>query len=93
MFPEYSVSKQVQVIPDIAYYDSGEPSPVFDIIIGTQTMERLGIILDFKTKMIYIDEQNLPMRDIRNQQSKISQEQILANSYQRESDDINTYIS
>ncbi len=31
---------------------------MFDLILGTQTMDELGIILDFKHKMITIDELN-----------------------------------
>jgi hypothetical protein len=35
---------------------------MFDLILGTQTMDELGIILDFKNKMITIDEIELPMQ-------------------------------
>ena len=35
---------------------------MFDLIIGTRTMHELGIILDFKHKMITIDEIELPMQ-------------------------------
>ncbi len=38
--------------------------PMFDLILGTQTMDELGIILDFKNKMITIDEIELPMQSI-----------------------------
>jgi hypothetical protein len=38
--------------------------PVFYLIIGCNSMERLGIIMDFKTKTITIDEIILPMRNI-----------------------------
>ena len=37
--------------------------PVFDLILGTKTMNELGIILDFKQKII-IDEIELPMTSI-----------------------------
>ena len=47
MFPEYSVSKLVMVTPDIVYYDSANPSPMFDLIVATQTMEHLEIVLNF----------------------------------------------
>ncbi len=39
---------------------------MFDLILGTQTMDELGIILDFKKKMITIDEIELPMQSINN---------------------------
>ncbi len=38
--------------------------PGFDIILGCNTMKELGIVLDFWTKEISIDEISLPMRDI-----------------------------
>jgi hypothetical protein len=36
----------------------------YDLILGTETMKELGIMLDFKTKTITIDEIILPMRNI-----------------------------
>ena len=38
--------------------------PVFDLILGCNTMKELGIVLDFWTNEIIIDEIILPMRDI-----------------------------
>jgi hypothetical protein len=38
--------------------------PMYDLIIGKQTMHNLGIKLDFQEKTITIDEILLPMRDI-----------------------------
>ena len=49
---------------------------MFDLIIGTETMECLGIALDFKTEIITLDEMNLPMRNIKNLQSRYAQYQI-----------------
>lgn len=40
--------------------------PVFDLIIGVESMKRLGIVLDFNNQDITIDEIALPMRDISN---------------------------
>jgi hypothetical protein len=34
-----------------------------DLILGTETMKELGIVLDFKTKEITVDEITLPMRN------------------------------
>ncbi len=39
-------------------------TPVYDLILGCNTMKELGIVLDFQTKEITIDEIILPMRDI-----------------------------
>ena len=49
-FFEYSNSKEVFLTPDIVEYDGQTlGKPAFDLIIGTDTMNELGIILDFKT--------------------------------------------
>ncbi len=66
-FFEYSYSKRVKISPDVVEYDGMTfGQPVFDLILGTQTMDELGIILDFKHKMITIDEIELPMISIEN---------------------------
>ena len=38
--------------------------PVYVLILGCKTMKELGIVLDFRTKQITIDEFILPMRNI-----------------------------
>jgi len=38
--------------------------PVYDLIHGGNTMKELGIVLDFRTEQITIDEINLPMSNI-----------------------------
>ena len=40
--------------------------PAFDHILGVKTQRELGILLEFWTKEITIDEIILPMRDINN---------------------------
>ncbi len=49
--------------PDIDEYDKIN-KPWYDIILGVKTMKKYGIILDFKDKMITIDEVKLPMQNI-----------------------------
>ena len=39
--------------------------PVYDLIIGIETMARLGIVLDFKEKAITIDHIKLKMRPLK----------------------------
>ena len=54
---EYSNSKEIFLTPDIVEYDKKNlQKTAFDLIIGTETMTELGIILDFKEKVITIDE-------------------------------------
>eukprot|EP00804_Cyclotella_cryptica_P019470 CCRYP_006636-RA/>CCRYP_006636-RA protein AED:0.47 eAED:0.67 QI:0/0/0/1/1/1/2/0/286 len=38
--------------------------PGFDLILGSNTLKELGIVLDFQTKEITVDDISLPMRDI-----------------------------
>jgi hypothetical protein len=62
-FFEYSDSKRYLAAPDIVEYNKIN-RPQYDIILGVKTMKEYGIILDFKDKMITIDEVKLPMRNI-----------------------------
>jgi hypothetical protein len=69
-FVEYSASKKVRLQPDIVEYRLGDQAPMYDPIIGKQTMHNLGVVLDFQEKTIKIDEILLPMRNIVNVQLK-----------------------
>ncbi len=53
-FLDYSSSKRVRVTPDIVEY-SDETPPMYDLILGKQSLHNLGVILDFKEKTITID--------------------------------------
>jgi len=63
-FFEYSNSKEFLTEPDVFEYDKKMGKPVFDLIIGCNSMESLGIVMNFKDKTITIDEIILPMRNI-----------------------------
>jgi hypothetical protein len=62
-FFAYSNRKRYLAEPDIVEYDKNN-RPQYDLILGVKTMKRNGIILDFKDKMITIDEVKLPMHNI-----------------------------
>jgi hypothetical protein len=62
-FFEYSDSKSYLAEPDIVKYDKVN-KPQYDLILGVKTMKKYGIILDFKDKMITVDEVELPMQNI-----------------------------
>jgi hypothetical protein len=49
-FVEYSASKKVCLQPDIEEYSPGDQAPLYDLIIGKQTMHNLGVILDSKRR-------------------------------------------
>ncbi len=53
---------------EIVEYSPGDQAPIYDLIIGKQTMHNLGVKLDFQEKTITIDEILLPMRNIANLQ-------------------------
>ncbi len=62
-FFEYSNRKRYLAEPDIVEYDKNN-RPQYDLILGVKTMKKYGIILDFKDKMITVDEVKLPMQNI-----------------------------
>jgi hypothetical protein len=51
------------VEPDIVKYNQTN-KPQYDLILDVKTMKKYGIILDFKYKMITVDEVKLPMQNI-----------------------------
>ena len=63
-FFEYSISREYFIQPDVVEYKDPIDKPGFDLILGSNTMKELGIVLDFWTKEITLDEIPLPMRDI-----------------------------
>ncbi len=69
-FVEHSASKEVRFQLDIAEYSPGDQAPMYDLIIGKQTMHKLGVKLDFQERTITIDKILLPMRNIANLQLK-----------------------
>jgi hypothetical protein len=62
-FFDYSDSKWYYSEPDVVEYRK-DSKPQYDLILGNETMKELGIVLDFKSKTITIDEITLPMRNI-----------------------------
>ena len=70
-FVDFSNSKKVHLVPDIVEYTPGLDRPMYDLIIGKNTMHDLGVILDFKESTIQKDKILLP-RDIANLQLKKS---------------------
>jgi hypothetical protein len=46
-FVEYLASKKVCTQLDIVDYSLGDQAPMYDLIIGKQTMQDLGVVLDF----------------------------------------------
>ena len=63
LLPEYSSSKIFSVEADIVEIPRHETSP-FDVIIGVETMKKMGIVLDFARDVITVDGTSLPMRTV-----------------------------
>ena len=61
-FVEYSTTKKVQLTPDIVEFKPGHGAPMYDLIMGKDTMCDLGVVFDFKESTIQIDKVLLPMR-------------------------------
>ena len=61
-------------------FDPKEYEPKFDLIIGTETIEELGIVLDFKRRYISIDQIELPMRRLQELQRPNLVFQMLKNT-------------
>jgi hypothetical protein len=51
-FVEYSTSKKVCLQLDIVEYDQRGQPPMYDLIIGKQTLHNLGVVLEFKEETI-----------------------------------------
>jgi hypothetical protein len=63
--------------PDIVEYPKGGPKPLYDLIIGKQTLHDIGTVLNFKERTITIDGILLPTRNINNLQLKSSISRVL----------------
>ena len=61
-FPEFSNSKRASFRPDVIRLPKNSTKPVYDLIIGVQSLANLGCILDFASKSLTIDSVQLPMR-------------------------------
>ena len=61
IFPEFSESKVMHLTPDIVDIPEKEAKPAYDLILGTETLAKLGVILDFESKTITIDQCKLNM--------------------------------
>jgi hypothetical protein len=71
-YVEYYASEKVHLRPDIVEYPRGDPQPLYDLMIGKQTLHYIGAVLDFKEKTITIDDILLLIRNINNLQLKSS---------------------
>ena len=71
-FHDFSESKLFRVRPDIVDVPKEMNKPVYNLIIGVKTMTKMGIVLDFKTKMLVIDDSIQPMKPLKSLKDTIS---------------------
>jgi hypothetical protein len=85
-FFEYSNSKEFLPEPNVFKYNQKMSKLVLDLIIGCKSMEKLGIVMEFKAKSITIDEIILPMRSITNlsDKSKVKEAWAISNALAHE---------
>ena len=61
-FPEFSTSKRVKLAPDVVTIPEAAPNPTYDLIIGLESLIKLGCVLDFDNREITLDGLKVPMR-------------------------------
>jgi hypothetical protein len=61
LFPEFNLKKQISWVFHVD--DSSESSSTYDMIIGQNLLEELGIILNFNCKIVTWDTCTIPMKD------------------------------
>jgi len=61
-FPEFNESKTFITQPDIVYLEKSKIPPTYDLILGVETLTKLGAILNFQELSVTINQQTLPMK-------------------------------
>ena len=64
LFPDFSRSKFFSVSPDIAELQDDDDEPMFNLIIGTETLAKFGVVLDFGQNTIILDHISSPMQPL-----------------------------
>ena len=65
LFPDFSQLKLFKVCPNIVGILSKTNKPVFDPILGAETMTKLGILVDFSQTLMTLDCIKLIMRPLK----------------------------
>jgi len=60
-FCEFDSHTTYHVDADIVEYSKNDTTPMYDLILGTKTLKKLGVILNFQDKTITMDDVILPM--------------------------------
>jgi len=62
--PKFSTKKVMSVTPDIQFIEEGDPPPMYDLIIGLETLANWKAILNFHDLTLTIDHVELPMQSL-----------------------------
>ena len=62
--PEFLNSKSIRLSPDVVKYSQRDRKPLYDLIIGWETLHELNCVLDFAEQAILLDGITLPMRKL-----------------------------
>jgi len=62
--PKFSTRKIMSVTPDIQFIEEGDPPPMYDLIIGLETLANWNAILNFHDLTLTIDHVELPMQSL-----------------------------
>ena len=72
MFPAFSRSKIFKIKPDIVIIDDNDEGPMFELILGIDTLCKFGCILDFSAKTVEIDGTSIAMRPLKDLRHKLN---------------------
>ena len=61
-FPTYSKSKYISIRPAIIEVVNDVDEPMFDPILGVETLANIGVVLYFSQKRIILDHVSNPMK-------------------------------
>ena len=97
LFPDFSQSKLFKVCPDIVGILGKMNKPVFDPILGVETMTKLGILLDFSQTLMTLDCTKLTMRPLKafmdaNALNDFHRDHLEPKKYQKYSKDIGCQV-
>ena len=71
MFPAFSRSKVFTVQADIVIVPESE-DPMFNLILGIDTLAKFGTVLNFKDKTVEINQAKISMRPLKDMRYKIN---------------------
>eukprot|EP00957_Ditylum_brightwellii_P030507 2310485-Ditylum_brightwellii.AAC.1 len=66
----------MSVRPNIQFIGEDRPPPMYDLIIGLETLSKWKVILNFHDKTVTIDQVKLPMKSLQSLSKKIAEQPL-----------------